>query len=139
MLIEAFFKERFLHDGDVVILCVDDSFKTSGDTTSDNSILKEDQYWQNLMRVMYYPSITINNQTYQGDFDGYDVSVALCASFKERPDICRNQMFEVMKGQDLVFSGVNLKYPIRKLMIVGLFIVFANVMIVCVHKRYNAK
>lgn len=61
--------------------CVDDSFEVSKDTTSNNKILEEDKQWQNLMRVSSYPSVTINNQTYIGDFDGYDISIALCASF----------------------------------------------------------
>jgi hypothetical protein len=65
--------------------CVDNSFNIPSDLRTDNSILSEDKQWQQLMRVTSYPSITINNQTYGGDFDGHDISVALCASFSERP------------------------------------------------------
>lgn len=68
--------------------CVDESYMSVGDTTSDNQILKDDRQWQYLMRVNSYPAITINNQTYTGDFDGHDIAVALCASFQSRPKIC---------------------------------------------------
>lgn len=78
--------------------CVEKSFEVASDYTSANSILKEDKTWANLMRVSAYPSVTINNQSYTGDFDGHDLSVALCASFLERPDVCVNQAFDVMKG-----------------------------------------
>jgi hypothetical protein len=92
------------------------------------------------MRVTSYPSITINNQTYTGDFDGHDISVALCASFSERPQICVNQAFDVMKGQDVEYKGVDMeKHPIRKLFIAGLFIIIANVAIMWVHKKFGAK
>ena len=91
------------------------------------------------MRVSTYPSITINNQTYVGDFDGHDIAVALCASFHERPDVCINQAFDVLKGTDDQFKAINLEHPDRKLIIVGLFIIFANVMIVYAHKTFGAK
>jgi len=56
--------------------------------TGQGRSFSDDRYWQNLMRVTTHPTITINNQTYQGDLDGKDLSIALCASFKDRPELC---------------------------------------------------
>lgn len=37
------------------------------------------------------------------------------------------------------YTGVNLGNPMTKLIVVGLFIIFANVMIVLVHKKFSQK
>jgi hypothetical protein len=51
-----------------------------------------------------------------------------------------NQAFDVMKGLDVEYKGVDMeRHPIRKLFIAGLFIVIANVAVMWVHKKYGAK
>ena len=69
--------------------CVNESFIEEGNYQSDNKYLREDRMWQYIMQVHEHPAITINNHTYHGDFNGKDISHALCASFRERPDICK--------------------------------------------------
>lgn len=91
------------------------------------------------MRVKSYPSITINNQTYTGDFDGHDIAVALCASFQTRPKICADQAFDVMRGKDIEYRGVEMeKHPMRKLFIAGLFIFLANFGVIYLHKKLGS-
>ena len=50
---------------------------------TDNKILREDRQWANTMGVFMHPSITINNVTYRGDLNGYDIFRAVCAGFKD--------------------------------------------------------
>jgi len=50
------------------------------------------------MEVTEHPSITINNHTYFGDFTGKDISRAICASFDVRPEVCKQNMLEVLRG-----------------------------------------
>lgn len=69
--------------------CVDFAYRQK-----ESSMFTKDRYWQNLMRVTTHPTVTINNKTYFGDLDGRDLSIALCASFKERPEVCYDQGFE---------------------------------------------
>lgn len=42
------------------------------------------------LQISFHPSITINNFTYHGDFDGQDIFQALCSSFKsaDKPEQC---------------------------------------------------
>jgi hypothetical protein len=37
-----------------------------------------------------HPSITINNVTYRGDINGYDIFRAVCAGFKDQPYVCKS-------------------------------------------------
>jgi hypothetical protein len=41
------------------------------------------------MDIQEHPSVSINNHTYHGDFNGPDIATAICASFKDRPDECK--------------------------------------------------
>ena len=63
--------------------CVEVSFENS-----ENRYLSSDRKLQHLMQVTTHPTITINNETYVGDLDGHDLAVAICASFKDRPEVC---------------------------------------------------
>lgn len=65
--------------------CVEISYNQTN-----NNILSVDRKLQNLMRVTTHPTITINNETYIGDIDGQDLAVALCASYKDRPEVCHD-------------------------------------------------
>ena len=90
------------------------------------------------MRVTTHPTITINNQTYLGDLDGKDIAIALCASFRERPEVCYDQKFEVLKADDSEFVPVQIEnHMVRNLFIAGLFIIFINIGMVCIHKKFR--
>ena len=70
--------------------CVDNSFKTPGNETTDNILLYEDKLLGEVYGVSRNPALTINGQIYRGDLSGYDVFRAACASFlaKDRPVSC---------------------------------------------------
>ena len=64
--------------------CVRASFvKDENGVITDNKILREDRIWSNTVGVFIHPSMTINNVTYRGDINGYDIFRAVCAGFKE--------------------------------------------------------
>jgi len=97
------------------------------------------------MQVHEHPAITINNHTYHGDFNGKDISHALCASFKDRPDICKQDAFESLKGAsvdyDITSSMVTILSQMkpdtteRDLIIAGVFLVILNIGMVYIHKK----
>ena len=70
--------------------CVQNSFKTPGDETSDNVLFYEDKLLAEVYGMSKHPALTINGQIYRGDLSGYDVFRAVCASFlaKDRPKSC---------------------------------------------------
>lgn len=78
--------------------CLKESFvmDRSGNV-KDNTLLKEDRDWSNLMGTFMHPSVTINNITYRGDLNGYDIFKAVCAGFQDMPTVCKgDNIFEVM-------------------------------------------
>lgn len=115
--------------------CVNNSFEIPGDYQSDNKFLKEDRKWQRIMEVREHPAITINNHTYHGDFTGYDIAKALCASFKDRPSYCKQDKFETLKGADVDYSPVLKDTTTRDLLIAGAMIVFINVGMILILKK----
>jgi hypothetical protein len=79
-------------------MCVQDSFVRSKDgTIIDNTILKEDRTWANLQGIFLHPTVTVNNITYRGDLNGYDIFRAVCAGFSDSPAVCKaDNVFEVI-------------------------------------------
>ncbi len=45
-----------------------------------------------------HPSITINNITYRGDLNGYDIFRAVCVGFKDQPNVCKgDSVFSIIE------------------------------------------
>ena len=57
------------------------SFEEPGNVDSDNRILREDSAFASKFGIVIHPQLTINNITYRGDFNGYDIFRAICAGF----------------------------------------------------------
>jgi hypothetical protein len=58
--------------------------------------------------VTLRPSITINNITYRGEFDGLDFFKAICAGFLKKPDICSsNKVFSIMQESGIAGIKTN--------------------------------
>ena len=71
-------------DSIAVETCVDDSMEVNTLTNEIFiSFFEEDRYWQKKFGVVIHPSISINNITYRGDLDGFDIFKAICAGFLE--------------------------------------------------------
>lgn len=122
--------------------CVNNSFETPGNYQSDNKLLKEDRFWQNLMSVHKHPAITINNHTYSGDFNAIDITRAICASFKNRPDECTQDAFEALKGSSVDYLAdykFEDKTKVGELIFAGFFIIFLNVGMIMIHRSSSKK
>jgi len=72
--------------------CVYNSFQQPGNETSDNELLFMDKLIAEVYGISHNPALTINGQIYRGDLTGYDVFLAVCASFlsKDRPAACNS-------------------------------------------------
>jgi hypothetical protein len=72
----------------------------------DNKILKDDREWAKILGIALHPTVTINNNTYRGDINGYDVFRAVCAGFKEQPEVCKgDNVFEIVNSEDTGLVG----------------------------------
>jgi hypothetical protein len=78
--------------------CIRQSFVADDSgTIIDNKLLSEDRKWAKDMGVFMHPSITINNITYRGDLNGYDIFRAVCAGFSDQPNVCKgDNIFEAI-------------------------------------------
>ena len=131
-------------DADEIEKCVEDSFEEPGNYQSDNKILREDAKWQRIQNVHTHPAITINNETYTGDFNGKDIGRAICASFKDQPAECLNDDMTWFLGKDedyktfadVEFSEEDISFD---LVIAGVFILFINLGMVCIFKKTSKK
>ena len=79
--------------------CIRASFvSTETGTITDNSLLREDRKWSSQLGVFMHPSITINNITYRGDLNGYDIFRAVCAGFQDQPNVCKgDNVFSIVE------------------------------------------
>lgn len=81
--------------------CVENSFVRKGDRTSDNRILQADREFAEQVGVVLHPAITVNNMTFRGDITGLNVFRAICAGFKDMPELCRgNNIFAALDKVD---------------------------------------
>jgi len=82
-------------DGEKVFECVENSFETAGDRSSDNVLLKADQELVEQLGVYMNPSMTVNNVTYRGYLDGHDLFLTICQTFvSPKPQACKVQQAE---------------------------------------------
>lgn len=68
--------------------CINESTLGQNVEIDDNSLLNEEKKAWNDYGVPFYPSLTVNNQTYRGDWEAQEVFIALCAGFSERQEEC---------------------------------------------------
>lgn len=68
--------------------CFENQFDTRGRTTV-VKLLEEDRVWAKTFGINLHPAISINNITYRGEFEGFDIFKAICAGFLEQPEICK--------------------------------------------------
>lgn len=69
------------------------------------------------------------------------MALALCASFKDRPDECKNEDMTYLISED-DYEGINKHFEDhteRDMIIIGVFIILVNVGMVCIHKNTTKK
>ena len=122
--------------------CVENSFVEPGNYQSENLLLKEDRKWQSIMEITSHPTISINNHTYHGNFIGKDIAIALCASFKERPDECKNNQFLSKIGTDKDYDNFDedfIDHTERNLIIGAVSILLVNVCLIQQYRKSQKK
>ena len=65
-----------------VDVCMQNSFKSPSDYSTDNMLLYQDKLHAEVYGMSRHPALTINGQIYRGDMTGYDVFKAICSSFQ---------------------------------------------------------
>jgi hypothetical protein len=74
--------------------CIKDSFESNGPepdyAMDDNKILRDMLFEWNNLGSHLYPSVVINNVTFRGQLNPYNVFEAICAGYKDTPSECIN-------------------------------------------------
>lgn len=78
--------------------CITDQFEIPGDIESSDSMLEADALEQAEKGIYLHPGLAINGITYRGYLEGEDIHNAVCASFTQKPDACRNQIEELFEN-----------------------------------------
>ena len=74
--------------------CVDGSFSTKNEVDGinivfdDNIILKKEKKTSNFFNVHFWPSVSINNMSFQGNLESEAIFDAICSFFNSPPDEC---------------------------------------------------
>ena len=69
--------------------CVDKSFGNEDPASAkDNVFLREDYVYQKKSGVRFLPELMINQVVYKGQLDPRTVFNAICANFKDKPQVC---------------------------------------------------
>jgi len=62
-------------------------------------LLAEDRKWANKLGIVIHPTVTVNNVTYRGEINGYNVFKAICAGFKDYPIECKgDNVFAIIES-----------------------------------------
>ena len=120
--------------------CFDKSFERRGNKKSDNRILKEDKDWAKKMGIVLHPAISINNITYRGDINGFDIFKAICAGFKDQPDICKgDNVFAVIEESESYFHRPHNVAQFMHVVGAIILVVFFNLCLLWAYRRYSKK
>ena len=104
--------------------------------------MAEDRRWSQKIGIILHPAVSINNITYRGDINGYDVFRAICAGFSDQPPVCKgDNVFDVVQLQDQLIYRLKRKNLAKVIHIVGavLLVLSLNLMALCLYRRYAKK
>jgi len=120
---------------------MDDSFVSFGDRRTDNKFFREDREMQNKLGVKLHPSVTINERTYRGDINGYDVFKAVCVGFKDSPKICKDEnIWEFINTMDGQVNGARGHMAGVRHIIAAICVILAiNICALYIYRRYSKK
>eukprot|EP00359_Climacostomum_virens_P001211 CAMPEP_0204898974 /NCGR_PEP_ID=MMETSP1397-20131031/1584_1 /ASSEMBLY_ACC=CAM_ASM_000891 /TAXON_ID=49980 /ORGANISM="Climacostomum Climacostomum virens, Strain Stock W-24" /LENGTH=460 /DNA_ID=CAMNT_0052066877 /DNA_START=124 /DNA_END=1506 /DNA_ORIENTATION=- len=120
-------------DKDRIDSCVDSSFSGSDHAKAGNRLLAQEKATLLDAGIFFYPTISINNQTFRGDIEYDEVRSAICAGFKTRPKICYEWDgfdFEKDTDEDEGSEGISVMTLLLilsigvALLVVGMFLVW---------------
>jgi len=87
-------------DTDAVDKCIASQYVQTNKLTT-IKLFEEDRLWANKLGIVLHPSVTINNITYRGEIEGFDIFKAICAGFLDQPDVCKgNNVFKILHKVD---------------------------------------
>ncbi|CDW89350.1 UNKNOWN [Stylonychia lemnae] len=135
-----------LRDIQEIVNCYNSSFIINKTLTYNefehNAILDEDYERAEMFSVKINPSIVINNMTYRGDFEAYDIFMAICSGFSSRPNICKlENMSKIEKSRFRRNGNHQRSHHINFIHVgVAIFIVVSiNLGALCAYRYFNKK
>jgi len=117
-------------------------FGKSDNARTHNRLLQEDRDWALRLGVILHPSISINNITYRGDVNGYDIFRAVCAGFKEQPRVCKgDNVFEYLQDfdQSFLFTSRRNLAKVYHVIAAILVVIAVNLCALYLYRRYTRR
>lgn len=120
--------------------CVSDSFETSTvQTKTDNIFLKTNAKQWTEYGTLYWPSITINKQTFRGDITPQNILEAICATLWSKPKVCLDFYAEESIAVPLSNQNHNSVITWELLVIIVTFLLAVNMALIFVYRRCAKK
>ena len=104
--------------------------------------MKEDREWANRLGIVIHPAVSINNITYRGDINGYDVFKAICAGFEKEPKVCKgDNVFDIVESGEDGFIGSHKRNFAKVYHIVGAItlVLLLNCSALYIYRKYQKK
>ncbi len=104
--------------------------------------MEEDRVWAKTFGVTMHPSISVNNMTYRGELDGFDIFKAICAGFLDQPDICKgDKVFQILANvntSDLLYHKRSL-VKLYHIFAAVIIVILLNVGALCIYRKYQKR
>lgn len=125
--------------------CINESFESNGPepdfAVDDNKILRSMLFEWNNLGSHLYPSVVINNITFRGQLNPYNVFEAICAGYKDTPGECINfllseGMAPVLNQEDYDAEQAK-KSGVRQTTFIGIIalLVVVNIILVLAYRK----
>ncbi|CAD8092965.1 unnamed protein product [Paramecium sonneborni] len=90
--------ESFVNSEDKVKIqqCIQSSYRDQNKLEKgENSILESHFQLRYQSGIIFYPGVSINSVAYRGNIEADEIKEAICASFKEMPEQCKEQVLVI--------------------------------------------
>lgn len=110
-------------------------------TKGSSDLLDQDRRTMMELGVVTQPAITINNQTYRGELNGFDIFKGICNGFAQPPKFCQgDQVWELLMYDDDEISEIESKVAPKYRVIAAIVIaVLINLCLLFLYRRHQKK
>jgi hypothetical protein len=112
---------------DDIQACIQNSIIGDNIKINDNSLLQGEQMLSYQFPLIFTPSIFLNTQLYRGDIEAEEVALAVCNSYQNPPDACKEPKHQAdirPKGSGIKFSTVVVLIAVIIVLVTGILILY---------------
>jgi hypothetical protein len=103
-----------------------------------SGLLEKDRRTMLELGVVTQPALTINNQTYRGELNGFDIFKGVCNGFKQQPEFCQGEkVWELLMYDDDEINAIQSKVAPKYRVIAAIVIaILLNLCLLLIYRRH---